>query len=139
MSKVKTWEEIEDDFRRMDSMSCKPNFTKLPRGWITDENQTVKWNREQVELNNQNYQKAVAELNTKKNKMRDIVLNDIYERIQYQVGHNLSLKSAIKIWNYAYEIGHGFGFNEIKCHLGEIMDLVADILDIQNMKDEGNQ
>lgn len=92
MSKVKTWEEIEDDFRRMDSMSCEPNFTKLPNVWITDENQSVKWNREQVELNNQNYRKAVSELNTKKNKMRDTVLNDIYERIQYQVGHNLSKK-----------------------------------------------
>ena len=31
MNKVKTWEEIEDDFRRMDSMSCRPNFTKLPK------------------------------------------------------------------------------------------------------------
>ena len=135
MSKVKTWEEIEDDFRRMDSMSCKPNFTKLPNGWITDENQSVKWNKEQVELNNQNYRKAVAELNTKKNKMRDIVLNDIYERIQYQVGHNLSKKSAIKIWNYAYEIGHGFGLHEIKCHLDEIMDLVSEVLEIEKMRD----
>lgn len=87
-----------------------------------------------MELNNRNYQKAVADLNTKKNKARDDVLNDIYNRIQYQVGYNLSLNSAIKIWNYAYEIGHGFGFHEIKCHLDEIMDLVSEIFDEQDRK-----
>lgn len=132
MSKVKDWEEIEREFVDMSRMSCKPNFTKLPKGWITDENQSVKWNREQVELNNRNYQKAVADLNTKKNKARDDVLNDIYKRIQYQVGYNLSLNSAIKIWNYAYENGHGYGMREIKCYLDEIVDLVSDILDEQN-------
>lgn len=81
MSKVKTWEEIESDFYHMNNMSCKPNFTKLSKGWITDENQSVKWNREQVELNNQNYQKAVKELNIKKNKARDNVYEDIYKKI----------------------------------------------------------
>lgn len=126
---MKTWEEIEDDFRRMNSMPCKPNFTKLPKGWIADENQSVKWNREQVELNNKNYQKAVADLNTKKNKARDDVLNDIYEYIQSEVGNSLTRKSAIKIWNYAYEIGHSCGITEIKIHLDEIIELVSDILD----------
>lgn len=132
MSKVKDWEEIEREFVDMSRMSCKPNFTRLPKGWITDENQSVKWNREQVELNNRNYQKAVADLNTKKNKARDDVLNDIYKHIQYQVGYNLSLNSAIKIWNYAYKNGHGYGMSEIKCYLDEIVDLVSDILDEQN-------
>lgn len=136
MSKVKDWEEIEKAFDEMNRMSCKPNFEKLPNGWITDENQSVKWNREQVDLNNRNYKKAVAELNTKKNKARDDVLDDIYERIQYQVGYNLSLNSAIKIWNYAYENGHGYGMSEIKCYLDEIVDLVSDILDEQNKQCE---
>ena len=134
MNTVKTWEEIEDDFRRMNSMSCNPNFKKLPNGWITDENQSVKWNRDQVELNNQNYQKAVAELNTKKNKARDSVYEEIYEKIQDEVGHNLSRNSAIKIWSRAYDKGHGFGFHNIKCYLDELIDLVSEILDEQDRK-----
>lgn len=113
------------------------NFTKLPKGWITDENQTVKWKREQVELNNQNYQKAVAELNTKKNKARDAVYEDIFKKIQYQVGHNLSRKSAIKIWNRAYDKGHGCGLHDIKCYLKELIDLVSEILDEQDKKQGG--
>ena len=136
MNKVKTWEEIEDDFRRMNSMSCRPNFTKLPKGWITDENKSVKWNREQVELNNQNYQKAVKELNIKKNKARDNVYEDIYKKIQNEVWHDISRESAIKIWNYAYAEGHGCGWNNIKCCLDEIIELVSDILDEQCHRNE---
>lgn len=66
MNKIKTWEEIESDFHHMNNMSCRPDFRKLSTGYVTDENQSVKWNREQVELNNQNYQKAVAELKSKR-------------------------------------------------------------------------
>lgn len=29
MNRLKSWEEIEDDFVRMEAMSCKPNFTKF--------------------------------------------------------------------------------------------------------------
>lgn len=126
--RVKTWEEIESDFRSMNAMSCKPNFTRLPKDWITDENQSVKWNREQVELNNQNYQKAVAELNTKKNKARDEIMEDIYIKIEDEVGHGISRNSAIKIWNYAYAEGHSSGWMNIKVYLEEIIDLISDIL-----------
>lgn len=129
MSKVKDWEEIEQVLEEVESMSCKPRFPKLPKGWITDENQSVKWNRDQVELNNRNYRKVAEELNAKKNKARDIVLDDIYERIQYDVGHNMSRKAAIKIWNYAYELGHSHGFYCIKNYLDNAVDLVSSILD----------
>lgn len=128
MKKIKTWEEIENDFKRMNVMSCKPNFKKLPKGYIIDENQSVKWNRDQVELNNQNYLKAVAELNTKKNKARDDVLYDIYIKIQDEIGHGISLNSAIKIWDYAYDQGHGCGIPDIMIYLNDLIDLVSDIL-----------
>lgn len=128
MNKVKTWEEIEGDFVRMEAMSCKPNFSKLPKGWITDENQSVKWNRDQVELNNRSYQQAVKELNARKNKARDSVLENIYKKIQDVVGFDISKGSAIKIWQYAYERGHAFGFRDIKIYLDEIIDLVSELL-----------
>lgn len=136
MSKVKDWDEIEREFKEVNSMSCKPNFPKLSKNYVTDENQSVKWNREQVELNNQNYQKAVVELNTQKNKARDNVLNDIYKRIQYQVGHNLSTKAAIKIWNHAYEEGRDDGFAYIKCCVDELIDLVSEILTAQDLENK---
>lgn len=136
MNNVKTWEEIENEFNEMCRMSCKPNFEKLPKGWITDEYQSVKWNREQVELNNQNYQKAVEDLKTKKTQTRDHVLNDIYKRIQYEIGHNISLNTAIKIWRHAYDDGCGDGFGYIKCCLDELIDLISDILEEQTNGNE---
>ena len=129
---MKTWEEIESAYYHMNNMSCKPSFTKLPKGWVTDENQSVKWNREQVELNNSNYQKAVKELNIKKNNARDAIYEDIYKKIQDEVGHGISRQSAIKIWTYAYAEGHSCGWVNIRIYLDEIIELVSDILDEQN-------
>ena len=124
---VKDWDEIQREFETMEKMSCKPNFRKLPKDWVTDENQSVKWNREQVALNNQNYDKAVAELNTKKNKARDSIMEDIYLFAQDEVGCDLDKESAKEIWAYAYDKGHSYGIREIKIHLDEIIELVSGI------------
>ena len=137
MSKVKDWEEIERAFEEMENMSCKPRFPKLPNGWVTDEYQSVKWNREQVELNNGNYMNAVKDLNGRKNKARDSVLGDIYMKIKDEVGYNISRKSAIKIWDYAYEQGKWDGFKEIMCYLDKMIDLISDILHEQNGSKSG--
>lgn len=126
---VKDWDEIQREFETMQRMSCKPNFSKLPKNWVTDENQSVKWNREQVELNNRNYEKAVAELNTKKNKVRDSIMEDIYLLIQDEVGCGLDKESAKDIWEYAYAEGHSSGFYGIKPCLYEITELVRGILE----------
>lgn len=126
---VKDWDEIQRGFKAIQRMSCKPNFSKLSKDWVTDENQSVKWNREQVELNNRNYEKAVAELNTKKNKMRDSIMEDIYLFIQDEVGCDLDKESAKEIWAYAYDKGHSCGIYEIKIHLDEIIELVSGIIE----------
>ena len=125
---IKTWDQIQDDFDRMNAMSCKPSFNKLKTGTVIDEEKSVKWNREQVELNNQKYQEEVKRLNTIKNKARDEVYESIYERIAEDVGHGITKQSAIKIWNYAFEYGHAFGFNDIKIALFNVIDLIKDIL-----------
>ena len=109
-----SWEDIQNEFDIMNRMSCRPvGLQKVPGNHIFDEDQSVKWNREQVELNNKKYQSEVARLNTEKNKARDSVYNLIIEKIQYEVGHRLSRKKAEAIWNRAYEDGHSFGFYEI--------------------------
>lgn len=108
-----SWEDIQNEFDIMNRMSCRPvGLQKVPGNHIFDEDQSVKWNREQVELNNKKYQSEVARLNTEKNKARDSVYNLIIEKIQYEVGHRLSRKKAEAIWNRAYEDGHSFGFYE---------------------------
>ena len=125
---IKTWEQIKDEFESMNQMSCVPKFKKLKSDYITDENKSVKWNREQVELNNAKYNQIVKELNTKKNKERDRIYKDIILKIRQEVGFNLDEKSASMIWEYAYSHGHFDGFSSILSWLNEIIDLVHNLL-----------
>lgn len=107
---LKSWEELQKEYEAMQGVSCVPsNIFKVKPDYIFDENKSVKWNKAQVESNNEQYLKEVARLNTEKNKFRD----SIYEDVLY----------AIIIWNLAYEEGHAFGFNDIQCHLQNLIEL----------------
>lgn len=126
---VKSWEELQSDFDDMSLMSCVPvGLKRVPGNYIFDEDKSVKWNKEQVAINNENYRKEVARLNTEKNKRRDSILEDIYKAIQHEVGHSITRKQAQAVWNYAYEQGHSFGFNSILNCLYEIMELAEVLL-----------
>ena len=126
---VKSWEELQSDFDDMSLMSCVPvGLKRVPSNYIFDEDKSVKWNKEQVAINNENYQKEVARLNTEKNKRRDSILEDIYKAIQYEVGHNITRKQAQAVWNYAYEQSYSFRFNSILNCLYVIMELVEVLL-----------
>ena len=91
--KQKNWEELISDMQRVDAMSCKPAFARFPNNFITDENKSVKWNREQVVKNHNTYDKEVARLNTEKNKERDKVMRDVYLKMQQELP-GLTLKKA---------------------------------------------
>ena len=99
------WREIQDEFETMQRMSCVPkNIHKVPTGYIFDEEKSVKWNREQVDA-------------------------EIYTAIRQEVGHNLSRKKAIVIWNLAYDWGHSGGIMEICNYLDELMELAEKLLE----------
>ena len=91
--KVKDWKELIRDMQKVDAMRCKPDFTRLSNNFITDEDKSVKWNREQIEKNHTDYDKEVSRLNTEKNKERDKVMRDVYQKIQQELP-GLTLKKA---------------------------------------------
>ena len=124
---IKGWDEIQDDFNRMSSMSCRPTFSKMKVGTIIDEDKSVKWNRETVEENNRRYADEVARLNTLKNKARDDVYADIYAKIQDEIP-GISLDAAKKIFEYAYDKGHSNGFYEIRYELIELIELIQFVI-----------
>ena len=132
---VKEWEEIQDDFYRMNQMSCKPSLKKVPNGYISNEDRSVKWNREQVEKNHKEYQAEVTKLNTEKNKERDVVYQDIYVRIRLEVGTNISDKTTRTVFDHAYDTVNGGGFNQIKRELEDLIELLKLMLkDIRALK-----
>lgn len=129
-NKTKSWDEIQEDFDRMQRMSCVPvDIKKVPANYVFDEDQSVKWNKEQVKINNQKYKEEVARLNTLKNKARDSVHEDIYRNIQEEVGHDLSRDKAKVIFAYAYKQGYAYGITEVKHYLDEIMEVVKKVLE----------
>lgn len=97
MSKLKEWSEIQAAFERMESMPCKPEGRKYPPDYIFDEEKSVKWNREEVNRQNQEREEKVKELQRVKNKARDEVMEDIYFAIQQEVGSGISCQDAMKI------------------------------------------
>ena len=125
---IKDWYEIHAEFNEVEKMSCKPSFNKMKSGTVIDEEMSVRWNREQVELNNKRYLEEVAKLNTAKNKARDQVYEDIYEKIMTDVGCGIKRDDAQKIWAYAYEKGHAYGFTSIQNQLDDVINLIRNIL-----------
>lgn len=120
--RIKDWDEIAMDFERMQNMSCKPTRRKIKVGTVIDEDKSVRWNREQVEENNTLFAKEVADLNTAKNKTRDEILQDVYNKIQAETG--TSIEAAKEVYNYAYDRGHSCGYRSVIAELIDLIDLV---------------
>lgn len=124
------WNEIQNKFDRVEQMSCKPvGLQKYKTGHIFDENMSVKWNRDKLEEENKKYQDEVARLNTAKNKSLLSAEELVYQKIQEEVGHGLSRSSAKKIYDYAYEDKHAYGFYEVRWEIERLIELVSEILD----------
>ena len=134
MSKVLSNDEIIRRGNEVFLMSCKPDFKKLPVGYITDENQSVKWNREQVEISNARYNDEVARLNSLKNAKRDELYEDIYATIQDYVGHGFTREQAITVWNYAYSKGHAYGMSDIVSELDDLVYMVRQLYEVGSKK-----
>lgn len=119
------WDDIQSAYETVRSMSCVPkSVKKVKPDHIFDEDKSVKWNREQVEINNAVYRAEVARLFTEKNKARDDVINMIVEKIQSEVGASLSKRKAKAIWEFAYEERHSYGFYDVHAYLFKLIDLV---------------
>ena len=73
----------------------------------------------------------MARLNTAKNKSRSEVRELVYQKIQKEVGQELSRNSAMKIFDYAYEDRHAYGIREVCWELERLIELVTEILDGQ--------
>ena len=127
------WTDIGQKYEAMVNMGCKPyGFKRVPLNFVFDEDKSVKWNKEQAQKNNDDYDNEVKRLKQEKIKRRDEIYAEIYKTIQEEVGFGISEKKAAKIWEYAYDKGHSAGWREIIIHLEEIEELVKSVLDEKN-------
>lgn len=129
---------VEFDSIRIDTyMKQRPKFqgTPLPSDYITDEDKSVRWNRDEVEK----YNNRLKELKRKDCEFENI-LNHTFEEIiideeiaYVEIFKGIPREIFRKIFNKAYEDGHSYGYNEVKIYFSEQISLFKDIL--QMMKE----
>ena len=125
----KTLDELRIDYQKVCEMSCIPvNIKKVPLGYIFDEDKSVKWNIEQVEVNNRNYYLEVMKLKSERSECINVLLEDIYTAIQEDMSCEISIEQAKIIWGYAYDMGHSGGVYDIFSHLYDLMNFVESLL-----------
>lgn len=110
-------------------ISTKPSRKLLRAGTIIDENKSVKWNREQVIIENSKYHDEVKQLRDMKNKQivesQDKIIDEyIADGLDYSMSH----MAMTVIFNQAYMLGHSGDANEIFNHLDELISFVNDLL-----------
>lgn len=101
---------------------------KFSENHIFDEDKSVRWNREEVERQNNNRLaqiKAYRESEAQGEKdFRDDVIQYLLEN--YRINKNQ--KIAERIFSKAYDDGHSGGYGEVLTHAEEIADLIEDVL-----------
>lgn len=134
------WDDIQREFDRVNAMSCKPvEMQKYKAGHIFDENMSVKWNRDKLAEENKKFQDEVARLNTLKNKGLLAAHELVYQKIQEDIGHDLPRAAAEKIFSYAYESKHAYGFYDVRCELERLTELFAEILEMPKSRKKQNE
>lgn len=118
-----SWEEIKQKMAFFQAMSCEPEMRRLPGGFITDEEESVKWNREQVEKNHQEYDEEAKRLEWRKAEAKKELYSSIYDFIQAEAGPKLNRAGARKIWEIAYA-SRLYGFSSIQKTLFDLIGLV---------------
>lgn len=96
-------------------------------GFITDDERSVKWNREQVELAKQQYKDQQNKYKDEENRLHNLFTKDV---IDYIVNfHNYKPDAARFIFEKAYEEGHSFGYSSVLDELEYILDIISGFLD----------
>lgn len=123
--------DIKHDLEVMANMSCKPSWKKPKTDDVIDEDKSVKWNREEVIRLQNAYEEEVKKLNTAKNKRRDELYKELYKVIRYEV-KGITINDAQQIFQYAYNKGHSYGYNEVFNKLDELIPLIRGIVNHEN-------
>lgn len=111
------WDDLRDKYMKAAYMNITPDssFQKYGKNDIIDEEQSVRWNREEAERRNDAYNKELKRLTQEKQQAVDTVMNEIYKNIIEYVefsGDDAERKARM-IWSKVYEDHHSGGSYEI--------------------------
>lgn len=103
--------------------------TKLKETDVLDEEQSVRWNKEEVKRRNLSRESKIASFTAALNQCN----KDITEQIKKYICGNWGFKeqTAEIIYRNAYEKGHAYGYREVLIYVDENADMVNDCLEIE--------
>lgn len=109
--------------------SCKPDREEYPYpkdGTVIDEDKSVKWNREEVKRQRTAFENRIKELNRWKN----ILCHQYEVKLTTLLGENygITCDESSRIWDYAYEEGHGNSIRNVIAVYSDVVDLYVDLL-----------
>lgn len=122
--------ELRDMYKEAFAMSTISKIKHLPDGYITDENKSVKWNREQVELSKTVYKEDVERLKNLKlmaiQKAKQAYVDNIIEFMQIGNCKPLSREGAEKLLEKVIEYSDNDPY--------QFDSYISDFYDIRNLE-----
>ena len=91
---------------------------------VFDENKSVKWNNEQIELKNKERELAFEKYRKESSRLTSLLEADIINAIVYE--YKFNNKQANLIYQYAYQEHHSYGYLEIINSLYELCEVFDD-------------
>lgn len=119
-------EESQAGYNRYNVETIRPDTKKWTEGYIVNEEQSVKWNREQVELHNKEVDKALKKYHSKLREGYKNFRTDLKQAMQND--YNFTATQAGIIMTYLYDDG----MYEDLCRAETLCDVVSEVLQIKD-------
>lgn len=123
-----TAEEIYNNIRarKYGSSVPFPSEKSYPKGYIFDEEKSVRWNREKVIEENNIRQQKLADYYASVRAGEDAFYNDVISLAKSEYGLNDAQAQAV--FSLAYEHGHHAGFEEVLAYVQLFGGFARDIM-----------
>ena len=102
-------------------------YKQLKPDHVIDENESVKWNREQVELNNKSWKEYQNQSRIARANIDNMIEAAIVRNLMNSYGFSHDV--AVKVYNKAYSEWHD-ELSAMEYHLEDLADFVAEILTV---------
>lgn len=130
---MKSVDELVKNYETFcNTFSCKPDpqiYSRPKIGTIIDEDQSVRWNKEEVERLRNTYENRAKELNQYKNTIMNTYEKHIIKLLAEENG--ITIDESVIIWTYAWRKSHDEGMKSVVYTFNEIVDLYIDLLNLK--------
>lgn len=100
--------------------SYAPRVKSLPDNYVFDENKSVKWNKEQVKIHNEDCERRLEEWKVEHRKLYKAAVDGLIKAIQEEATYNMTKEEATVIWEWQSCTGN---FDNLERELLDLIEL----------------